>query len=86
MLRLVEFHSTVAEKSLKMSQQIRVQGGYLGFPISAKNTNFVEDAERLLPVKFRCILFTDCREKKTCQKITKLIELRQNLNSNVSCI
>ena len=29
------------------------QGGHLVFPISPKNTNLVEDAEILLPVKFR---------------------------------
>ena len=36
-----------------MSQPIRGQGGHLAFPIGPKNTNFVEDVEILLPVKFR---------------------------------
>ena len=36
-----------------MSQPIRDQGGQLVFPIGPKNTNFVEDVEILLPVKFR---------------------------------
>ena len=35
-----------------MSQQITGQGGHLVFPIGPKNTNFVEDIEILLPVKF----------------------------------
>ena len=36
-----------------MSQLIRGQGGHLVFQIGPKNTNFVEDVEILLPVKFR---------------------------------
>ena len=36
-----------------MSQPIISLGGHLGFPIGPKNTNLVEDAEILLPVKFR---------------------------------
>ena len=36
-----------------MSQPIRGKGGHLVFPIGPKNTNFVEDLEILLPVKFR---------------------------------
>ena len=40
-----------------MSQPIRGQGGHLVFPIGPKNTNFVEDVEILLPVKFRWIPF-----------------------------
>ena len=35
-----------------MSQPIRGQGGHLVFPIGLKNTNFVENIEILLPVKF----------------------------------
>ena len=35
-----------------MSQPIRGLGGHLVFPISPKNTNFVEDVEILLPIKF----------------------------------
>ena len=35
-----------------MSQQISSQGGHLIFPISPKNSNFVEDVGILLPVKF----------------------------------
>ena len=44
-----------------MSQPIRGQDGHLVFPISPKNTNFVEDVEILLPVKVRWILFSDFR-------------------------
>ena len=44
-----------------MSQPIRGQGGHLVFPIDPKNTNLVEDIEILLPVKFRCILFSGFR-------------------------
>ena len=40
-----------------MSPPIRGQGGHLVFPISLKNTNFVEVVEILLPVKFRWIPF-----------------------------
>ena len=36
-----------------MSQPIRGHGGHLVFPIGPKNTNFVEDVEIVLPVKFR---------------------------------
>ena len=36
-----------------MSHPIRGQDGHLVFPIDPKNTNFVEDVEILLPVKFR---------------------------------
>ena len=36
-----------------MSQPIRGRGGHLVFPIGLKNTNFEEDVEILLPVKFR---------------------------------
>ena len=35
-----------------MSQQIRGQGGHLGFLICPKNTLLVEDIDILLPVKF----------------------------------
>ena len=45
-----------------MSQQIRVQGSRLVFPIDPKNTNLVEDIEMLLPDKFCCIPFTGFRE------------------------
>ena len=46
-----------------MSQPIRGQGGHLVFPIDPKNTNFVEDVEILLPVKFRWIPFSGFREE-----------------------
>ena len=46
-----------------MSPPIRGQGGHLGFPISLKNTNLVEDVEILLPVKFYEISFNDFRGK-----------------------
>ena len=35
-----------------MSQPIRGQGGYLVFQIGTKNTNWVEDVEILLTIKF----------------------------------
>ena len=41
-----------------MSQPFRGQGGHLVFPIGPQNTNFVEDIEILLPVKFRWIPFS----------------------------
>ena len=44
-----------------MSPQIRGQGGHLGFPISLKITNLVEDMEILLPVKFHKIPFRGFR-------------------------
>ena len=46
-----------------MSQPIRGQGGHLVYPIGPKNTNFVEDVEILLPVKFRWIPFSGFREE-----------------------
>ena len=44
-----------------MCPPIRGQGGHLGFPISLKNTNLVEDVEILLPVKFHEIPFSGFR-------------------------
>ena len=44
-----------------MSPPIRGQGGHLGFPISLKNTNLVEDVKILLPVKFHEIPFRGLR-------------------------
>ena len=44
-----------------MSQPIRGHGGHLVFPTSSKNTNLLEDAEMLLPVKFCSILFSSFR-------------------------
>ena len=41
-----------------MSQPIRVRGGHFVFPIGPKNTNFVEDVDIVLPVKFRRITRT----------------------------
>ena len=46
-----------------MSQPIRGQGGHHIFPISPKNTNFVEDLKILLPEKFRLIPFSGFRGK-----------------------
>ena len=57
----VEFRSAVSEEKSKMSQPIRGQGGHLVFPIGLKNTNFVEDVEIYLPVKFRWIPFSGFR-------------------------
>ena len=47
-LVFIEFHSAVAEEKSKMSQEIRGQGGHLGFPTDPKNTNLVEDIVILL--------------------------------------
>ena len=44
-----------------MSQPIRGKGGHLVFSISPKNTNLVEDAEILHPVKFPWIPFSGFR-------------------------
>ena len=44
-----------------MSPPIRGQGGHLGLRISLENTNFVDDVEILLPVKFHEIPFSDFR-------------------------
>ena len=57
----VSMNSVQLFHKLKMSQQIRGQGGYLVFPIGAKNTNLVEDVDILLSVKFCCILFSSFR-------------------------
>ena len=46
-----------------MSQQIRGHGGHLGFSISPKNTNMVENVQILLSDKFRRILFCGFREE-----------------------
>ena len=51
-LTFVEFCSAVSEEKLKISQPIRGQGGDFVFPIGPKNTNFEEDVDILLPVKF----------------------------------
>ena len=48
-------------RSRKCLSQSRGQGGHLVFPIGPKNTNFVEDVEILLPVKFRWIPFSGFR-------------------------
>ena len=44
-----------------MSQPIRGRDRYLVFPIGPKNTNFAEDIETLLPVKFHWILLSGFR-------------------------
>ena len=46
-----------------MSQQNRDQGGHIGFSITTKkvHTDFVEDVEILLLVKFGSILFSACK-------------------------
>ena len=46
-----------------MSQPIRGQGGHFVLPIGPKNTNFVEDVEILLPVKFLLIPLSSFREE-----------------------
>ena len=57
----VEFRSTVSEEKTNISQLIRARGVHFVFPICPKNTNFVEDIEILLPIKFHLILFSGCR-------------------------
>ena len=59
----VEFCSAVSEEKSKMSQPIRGQHSHLVFLIGPINTNLVEDLKILLPVKFRCILFSGFRGK-----------------------
>ena len=49
----VAFCSAVSEEKSKMSQAMRIPGGYFVFPIGRKNTNLVEDIEILLSIKFR---------------------------------
>ena len=44
-----------------VSPPIRGQGSHLGFPISLKNTNLVEDVKILLPVEFHEIPFSGFR-------------------------
>ena len=44
-----------------MSQPSKGQVGHLVFPISPKNSNFIEDIEILLPDKFSFILFSRFR-------------------------
>ena len=51
------------QRSLKISQPIRGQGGHLVFQIGPKNKNLVEDVKSLLHVKFRWIPFSDFREE-----------------------
>ena len=46
-----------------MSQPIRGQVDHFVFPIDPKNTNFVEDVDILLPVKYCWILFSSFRRE-----------------------
>ena len=62
-LTFVEFRSAVSEEKSKISQPIRDQGGHFVFPIGPKNTNFVEDVEILLPVKFLWTPFSGFRRE-----------------------
>ena len=48
-------------RSRKCLSQSDVRAATLFFPIGPKNTNFVEDVEILLPVKFRWIPFSGFR-------------------------
>ena len=57
----VEFRSVVSEEKSKMSQPIRGQGRPSCYSDRPENTNFVEDVEILLPVKFRWIPFSGFR-------------------------
>ena len=52
-----------SEENSKMSQPIRGQIDHLVFPIDPKNTNFVEDVDILLPVKYCWILFSGLRRE-----------------------
>ena len=65
--------SVVSEKS-KVSQPIKGQGGQLGFLIGPKYTNLVEDIDVLVPFMFRCIPFSDCRDKN--EKYLSQLEAR----------
>ena len=56
-----ELRSVVWEKKSKMPQPIKGLGGHLVFHIEPKNTNFAEDVEILLPVKFRLFPFSNFR-------------------------
>ena len=58
-----EFCSAVEEEKSKMFQPIRGWGSHLVFTISQKNTDWVEDVEILLPVKFRWIPCSGFREE-----------------------
>ena len=57
-----------------MSQPIKGQGGQLGFLIGPKYTNLVEDIEVLVPFMFRCIPFSDFRDKN--EKYLSQLEAR----------
>ena len=46
------------QKRSRKCQPIRGRGGHLVFPIGKEKTNFIEDVEILLSVKFRWILFS----------------------------
>ena len=60
----VEYRSAVSKEKLKMPQQIiQVPGQPPCFSIGPKNTNFVEDVQILLPVKFRWIPFSGFRDE-----------------------
>ena len=59
----VDHRSAIAEKKSKLSQSIRDQDGHLDFWSARKNTNLVGSIDFLLPVKFRWIQFSGCREE-----------------------
>ena len=60
-----------------MSQPIR---GHLVFPIRPNNTNFVEDLEFLLPVKFRQIPISGVREEVSGATILVFFYRSKNTN------
>ena len=62
----VDFSVQRLQRSEKRSQSIRGRGGHFGFSFGQKNTNFVEDVEFLLPVKFRQIPFSGFTEEVKC--------------------
>ena len=57
----IKLCSVFAEENLKMSQTIRGQDNHLSWWINTKNINLLEEDEDLLHVKFRQILFGNCR-------------------------
>ena len=60
----MEFRSAVLEEKPKIYHPIRHRRGHLAFRSARKNTNFVEDVDILLPIKFRWISFSSIREVK----------------------
>ena len=64
--------NSIQQFQRRSRKRFRGQCGHLVFPIGSKNTNKVEDAESLLPVKFRWMPLSSFRGEvdKSCQKTT----------------